>query len=320
MDIRKLAQFLAVVEAQSLSRAAERLHIAQPALTHAIKSLEEDLQVVLFDRHARGMRLTDLGALLAERAHMILHEVERTRDMIKERAANPVGNVRIAFPSIIAGELTTRLVERVHARQANIEMTLVELDAAAAEQAVRTGQCEVAITYCPTAGSDIGIRPILADELAAVLPLSRSDNQQVTGVVDLMSLRLVLLPRGDPLRVALDEVVLRYSARLKIAVEVTSLDDFRPLIEAGYATVLPSSVALRVAPLCNAEVRWLKEPRIPCGLFLITPIDRKLGNAAALVVEELVTTIEDLVNSGAWNGRYIGTWNSSAGTISIVAN
>ena len=77
MDVRKLSQFVAIVEAGSLSRAAVRLHIAQPALTHAVQALEEELGVPLLERHARGVALTEFGELLVDHARTILREVDR---------------------------------------------------------------------------------------------------------------------------------------------------------------------------------------------------------------------------------------------------
>ena len=76
MDLRKLKQFLEIADAGSLSGAAKRLNVAQPALSQAVQSLERELGVMLFERHARGVSLTEFGTLLAERANAILREVD----------------------------------------------------------------------------------------------------------------------------------------------------------------------------------------------------------------------------------------------------
>src|SRR5918995_7408678 len=93
MDLKKLGQFLAIIEAGSLSGAAKRLNIAQPALSHAVQALEDELGVTLFERHARGVVLTEFGVLLAERATAILREVDSAKLLIRQRIANPSGDV-----------------------------------------------------------------------------------------------------------------------------------------------------------------------------------------------------------------------------------
>ena len=320
MDLRKLRQFLVIAESPSLSRAAERLHIAQPALTQAMKALEQELGVALIERHARGVSLTELGKLLAEQARLILREVERTHVLIRERAANPVGKARIALPSLVAGDLTVPLLQRVKTRQHGIELTLLERDSASAETAVKTGHCDAALTFMASAGSEMVLRPVLVDDLVAVVPRATRAESRVSGVIDLIPFKLVLLPKEDPLRAALDEVAWRHSAALDIAIEVAALTDLRALVAAGYATVVPSMAAVRLAADSDARVCFLKEPRIPCGLSLLLPRHRALSSAAKLAIEELMRAVEGLVNGNIWSGRYVGSADSNAVSISIVAN
>jgi DNA-binding transcriptional LysR family regulator len=320
MDLRKLRQFLVIAESPSLSRAAERLHIAQPALTQAMKLLEQELGVALIERHARGVSLTELGKLLADQARLILREVERTRELIRERAANPAGKARLALPSLVAGYLTVPLLQRVKTRQPGIELTLLERDSASAEIAVKTGHCDAALTFMASVGSEMVLRPVLVDDLAAVVPAALSSEVRISGIIDLIPLKLALLPKDDPLRAALDEVAWRHSAALDIAIEVAATADLRALVAAGYTTVVPSMAAIRLAADNHARVCLLNEPRIPCGLFLLIPRHRTLSLAAELAIEELVRAVEDLVNANIWAGRYVGSSDSSAASISIVAN
>ena len=319
MDLRKLRQFLMVAESPSLSRAAERLHIAQPALTQAMKSLEQELGVILIERHARGVSLTGLGKLLAEQARLILREVERTRALLHERAANPAGKVRIALPSLLAGNLTVPLLQRVRARHEGIDLTLLERDAASCEAAVKTGDCDAALTFMASVSSDMILRPVLVDNLAAVVPAQLS-GVGITGILDLIPLKLALLPKEDPLRGAFDEVAWRHSAALDIAIEVATAADLRALVQAGYTTVVPSLAAMRLGEEAQGEVFLLKQPHIPCGLFLLLSRHRSLSSAAELAVDELLRAVETLVDGKIWTGRYVGGSDNAAVSISIVTN
>ena len=83
MDLRQLRYFLSVADERRFSAAARRLHISAPSLSQQIRALERDLRVTLFDRTSRGAELTPSGRLLAERARVILAEVDRAREDVR---------------------------------------------------------------------------------------------------------------------------------------------------------------------------------------------------------------------------------------------
>src|SRR4051794_37550984 len=103
MDVRKLQQFLAVSRSGSITAAARRLNIAQPALSHAIQALEDDLGAPLLVRHARGIILTEIGEVVAVQAEIISRELQRTRDIVAQRLASPSGRVRLGQPNMLTG-------------------------------------------------------------------------------------------------------------------------------------------------------------------------------------------------------------------------
>src|SRR5215467_3928746 len=93
MDARKLQQFLVVCRAGSITGAAKRLNIAQPALSHAIQALERELGVPLLVRHARGIALTEFGEVVAAQAEIVGQELQRTRRLVAERVESPSGRI-----------------------------------------------------------------------------------------------------------------------------------------------------------------------------------------------------------------------------------
>jgi DNA-binding transcriptional LysR family regulator len=86
VDLRQLRYFLTVAEERRFSSAARRLHVATPSLSQQIRALERDLRVTLFDRTPRGAELTAAGRVLAERARVILTEVDRAREDVRSAA------------------------------------------------------------------------------------------------------------------------------------------------------------------------------------------------------------------------------------------
>jgi LysR family transcriptional regulator, nitrogen assimilation regulatory protein len=112
MDLRQLTTFTQVADLGSLSKAAERLRIAQPALSRQIRLLEEELKVALFTRHGRGMELTSAGEMLRARASSILRQVEETRADLMQEAGAVRGRVVFGMPPTVGDVLATRLIER----------------------------------------------------------------------------------------------------------------------------------------------------------------------------------------------------------------
>ncbi|WP_215115135.1 LysR family transcriptional regulator [Exiguobacterium sp. s80] len=118
MDLRQYRYFCAVVEEQSVTRAAERLRMAQPALTQQIRKMEELLGVRLIERAGRGIRITASGERLYERAVSLLRYEAETRIEVSDIKEGRTGILRIGVNTLSAGRLTgwVREMKRRHPR------------------------------------------------------------------------------------------------------------------------------------------------------------------------------------------------------------
>lgn len=94
MDVRQLRNFVAIVDSGSLSKAAERLLIAQPSLSQQLRTLEEELQTQLLIRSAQGVVPTDAGKTLYRHARVVLRQMEQIREEVREGAAAKRGRWR----------------------------------------------------------------------------------------------------------------------------------------------------------------------------------------------------------------------------------
>jgi LysR family nitrogen assimilation transcriptional regulator len=113
LDNRKLRYFVTVVEFGSFTRAADALHITQPALSRQVKQLEEELGLDLLLREGRGIRLTDAGEAVLLHARTIARDFERLREDMQTRTGTPTGRVVFGIPPTLADTLVPRLVEAV---------------------------------------------------------------------------------------------------------------------------------------------------------------------------------------------------------------
>ncbi len=115
-DFKQLTALVTVAEAGSVTRAAQLLHLVQPAVTRQIKTLEEELGISLFERTRHGMRPTDAGAVLVDRARRALAELERARAEVRPQGASVSGIVTVGLlessVDIVAAPLVRRLRER----------------------------------------------------------------------------------------------------------------------------------------------------------------------------------------------------------------
>lgn len=171
MDLVALGTFVAVADAASFSRAADQLHLAQPAVSQQVKRLERDLGAELFHRSTRRVALTPAGAELLPRARAILAEVERARDEVRLVEAGMAGRVTIGFVGTATYELLPTVARSVRDRLPGVELELYgEQLSPSLEADLRAGRLDAAVLRDPDPASELSVRPLRRERLVAVLP------------------------------------------------------------------------------------------------------------------------------------------------------
>ncbi|WP_433506356.1 LysR family transcriptional regulator [Pseudonocardia halophobica] len=154
MEPRAAEYFLAVVEHGGVTRAAQALYLAQPSLSEAIRRLEEELGVVLFERSGRGLVPTPAGRALVEPARRIVADVERARRTVEEVVALRAGELVIAAVPALAVDPLPELAAALRRRLPGVRLVLLDGTAEGVETDLRAGRCEVALTDGPPADRD----------------------------------------------------------------------------------------------------------------------------------------------------------------------
>ena len=173
MDLRQLRYFNALAETLNFHRAAERLHISQPPLTVAIRKLEEDLGVALFERDPRGVRLTTAGLAAVAPAREALAAAEKVREAVRQGAAGLRGRLSIGFIGSAIGELLPRIVSPFRHAYPEVELALEEMNSVEIVRAIAARRLDVGLVRLPVMDSaPVAIDVIETDELVAVLPAS----------------------------------------------------------------------------------------------------------------------------------------------------
>jgi DNA-binding transcriptional LysR family regulator len=170
MDIPELQAFLAVADSGSFSRAAERLHLTQPAVSKRIAALESGLRQPLFDRIARRVSLTEAGQALLPRARRLLADLDDTRRAIANLSATVGGTLNIATSHHIGLHHLPVVLRGFTRRFPGVDLNLSFMDSETACQAVERGEIELAIvTIPPSPATDLVAWPVWLDPLAVVV-------------------------------------------------------------------------------------------------------------------------------------------------------
>src|ERR1700739_3435611 len=167
MDERRLEHFLAIVEEGGVTRAARRLHIAQPSLSQSLAALERELEVALFERAGRGVRLSAAGRALVGPARQALRSMEAARDAVAEVVELLSGTLEIAASPTLAVDPLADLVGRFRTEHPGVRVRVSEAQSAAEISAlVRDGGCELGLAHLPLPREgliavDLGVQELL---------------------------------------------------------------------------------------------------------------------------------------------------------------
>ncbi|GGV19577.1 LysR family transcriptional regulator [Streptomyces griseoflavus] len=195
--LRHLRLFVTVAEELHFSRAAERLGMAQPPLSQAIRALERELGAELFDRSPRGVRLSAAGAALLEEARDLLAREERLRALARRAADGGLGTLRAGVPPDTTAAVLSALLAACAEDAPGLAVDLQEV---ATEEQVRllvSGGLDVGLVHHPVDATELRLGPEVSRDLGVVLPRT-SPLARLTepGLADLSGHDLVLFPRA----------------------------------------------------------------------------------------------------------------------------
>ena len=287
IELRHLRYFLAVSEELHFGRAAQRLHIAQPPLSQAIRKLEQELGVSLLRRTSRVVTQTEAGRVFAEEARTVLASFDRA--LAEARKAGGVGTkLRIGCAVNLAIERLLRFLTALHETEPALEAHVTHLSAFEQVARLRRGDLDLAIFFHAEEYDDLEMSPVFSGEpLAVYLPLDhRLAAREVLGPSDLAGETLVTFPREanpalhDHLLASFGAAGYRFTnveeagglnARdLMVAVAERSGAAFWPVIGEGSETNTIATARALDPPLTMPDtvVAWATIPeRLPAALI-----------------------------------------------------
>jgi DNA-binding transcriptional LysR family regulator len=170
-DLRLVRYFVAVAQEGSVTRAAERLHLAQPSLSAAVKQLEQQLGVDLVERSGRGIALTPAGELLLQRGTELLAQAEAIADEVRGRGEAPSGRLRLGLTPTARYGLGPQLLAACSAAAPAVMLYTSEDTTGALLRDVAQGRLDLAVTFCAPQLPPDGLALRLVREEPAVVHL-----------------------------------------------------------------------------------------------------------------------------------------------------
>ncbi len=284
MEIHQLQYFVAVAEEASFTRAAARVHVAQPGVSAQVRRLEAELGQQLLDRSGRSVSLTEVGAAVLPFARAALDAVDGARLAVDQLAGLVRGQVSVGMVSGCALPALADLLAEFHARHPGVTIALTEDGSDRLVELLRCGKLDLAlIGAAGPAAEGVETAVILDDALvAAVAPEHPLAAQRSIAVADLRGQPLVSLPRGTGVRAALDAACADAGFAPLIVLEASALPMVAQLAGRGLGVaILPASVAL------DGALRALPigEPRLHSRLELAWNPSAAHSPAARALIE-----------------------------------
>lgn len=170
MELRHLRYFVTVAEELNFSRAAERLHVAQPPLSKQIRDLEEELGVQLFQRTKRRVKLTDAGVVFLEEVNKVFTQVNQAVRTAQQASRGEIGRLVIGFNSSATYSVLPDLLHKFQQHCPDVKLVLHELTTSQQLDKLYRNQIDLGILYLPVDESKLSVMPILKEPLMVALP------------------------------------------------------------------------------------------------------------------------------------------------------
>ena len=307
MDISQLRTLIHVAELGSLSKAADRMRIAQPALSRQMRLLEEELGVRLFVRHGRGMVITEQGRDVLAHAVRVMTELDEIRARTSDANAPLTGQIAIGMPPTVGDIISVPLVTAFGKAHPKVMLRLVSAYTGYLLDWLHRGEIDVAILYDPRAARSVRSQPLLLENLFLIGP--RKAGFSIARAIPFKQLdgkRLLLPSVRHGLRTIVERCATEAGISLDVAVEANSYATLKDLVRRGHGwTILPLAPIHDDIVARRLTAAALIDPVPTRRLVLSYPADRPVSRLARFAGETITAIVSDQVERAVWAGQLL---------------
>jgi LysR family transcriptional regulator, carnitine catabolism transcriptional activator len=289
VSLKQLRAFAAVAAEGSFTRAAQRLHLSQSALSALIRGLETELGLRLLDRTTRRLELTEAGFELEPTVQRLLSEIDRVALDLRDVAERRRGRVRLGTTPLLACSLMPPLVAAYRAAFPGVDALLFDASTDILLEKLRAGELDLAISTFEETGPDVVAEPLFTDPMVMVCAsghaLAREPRVRWSALRDQP---LLMLAPGSGLRSLVERELQKLGLPVAPAQEVTHVATALALARAGLGVAVLPAYALQVGQVPDVVGVPLVHPTIARTVSLIHLRQRSLSPAARAMQQHLV--------------------------------
>jgi len=283
MELYQLGYFLEIARQRSFTRAAERLHMAQPALSQQMKNLEAELGTSLFIRGRKETQLTAAGKAFQPRAEALLMQAEAAKAVVSDVAHLRGGKLVIAaIPSVSACLLPT-VIQKFSQQHGRVELQLIEDSSERVADCVESGRADIGFLQLPASKAAFDTRTIISEPFVLLVAKSYSLTKQKDVSLKQLSAESFIFYKGRARDTAL-ESCRKAGFEPRIACESGELETVRALVAAGLGIAVVPQLAATHLP---SSIRALKirEPKMLRQIAAVWKKGGELSPAAAALLK-----------------------------------
>ncbi|MCL5425437.1 MAG: LysR family transcriptional regulator [Gammaproteobacteria bacterium] len=287
-SIQQLRVFVAVAHSRSLAEASERVHLSQPAISIALRKLEESVGGALFARTTRQLALTPEGEAFLPVAVRLLNDWNEAFEDLNDQFSKQRGKVTVAALPTLAAGLFPRVVKVFHEAYPRINLSLHDVLADQINQMVREGRADFGLSVPPSDADDLTFEPVLEDSYVAVCPIGHPLlSQSSVAWSQLATYSFIGINRLSSSRQDIDRIMESVGGRLDILCDARQIATVGRMVAAGLGISVLPSLSFRQISTDGIEHRPLIEPTIRRELGIVLSRHHP-PSAAATALRQLI--------------------------------
>lgn len=289
LDLRQIRYFIALFEEESITRAAERLHVVQPAVSMQIRKLEAEYGLVLFDRTSQGVLPNDLAREFYKICTRIMGDVETAHHFLIGAKGRVFGDIAVGIPPTLSLGIMARIVGRHCERFPEVKLRIIEGYSSNILDWLESGEIDVGILTGEFGEAKFSCLPLIEEDLVAVVPKQHraAGGASMTGA-EFARLDLVLPSSPNLLRRLIDRSFATAGIELKPKLEIDSLTTVLELLRSGnYATMLPGNSVVDVLDRFDLRALGVSEPTTKRRLIAAHSAQKLLSRATETFIDLL---------------------------------
>ena len=288
VDLLHLKTLAEIARHRSFSRAAETLHLSQPAVSHHIRNLERALSVRVLERLGKRAVLTKAGELLLDHARRIFDELDAAGQGIQRLRGVVSGRVRIGTGATASIYVLPPLLRQIRREHPDIELVVVTGNAPEIAAGVARSELDVGVVTLPVPEGRFDVTPFWDDALVAIAPANRAWRRHtVMTAAELAEHPLILYERGGSIRRVIDEWFRRSDVRPRVAMELGNAEALKELVGAGLGLSISSAITVAADVRRGALVALPLAPPLRRQVGVIRRRGRTASPAAGVVLAAL---------------------------------